>query len=365
MNYLTTHLSRIAPVLIILAITVVVVWAVNWFLRRRERENAQREPVGRQLIVLVLGVVGLVALILALPVDASTREQLLTALGLLVTVAVAFSSTTFVSNAIAGLMLRTVDNFRPGDFVEVKEQFGRVTERGLFHVEIQTEDRNLSTLPNMFLVSNPVTVVTESGTIVSATVSLGYDIPHTRVEALLKEAASETGLENPFVYILDLGDFSITYRFAGFLPEIKQLLSIRSRLRANALDVLHEAGIEIVSPTFMNQRQIAESPHVIPPPPEAGEAAAESEVEANAEAEAESETQPEAIMFDKAEKAGEIEELREERATLLQEIEELEEQEKQAEGETSERIEAELAEKRARVDEIDKQLEPAEDEEAG
>jgi len=37
----------------------------------------------------------------------------------------------------------------------VGDYFGRVTERGLFHVEIQTEDRDLATLPNMFLVSQP------------------------------------------------------------------------------------------------------------------------------------------------------------------------------------------------------------------
>ena len=37
--------------------------------------------------------------------------------------------------------------------------FGRVTERGLFHTEIQTEDRDLVTLPNLYLVTNPVKVV--------------------------------------------------------------------------------------------------------------------------------------------------------------------------------------------------------------
>ena len=61
-------------------------------------------------------------------------------------------------------------NFRPGDFVRVGERLGRVTERGLFHTEIQTEDRDLTTLPNLYLVTNPVTVVRASGTIVSTTV---------------------------------------------------------------------------------------------------------------------------------------------------------------------------------------------------
>ena len=46
----------------------------------------------------------------------------------------------FIGNVMAGLMLRAVRNFRTGDFVRVEKHFGRVTERGLLHTEIQTED---------------------------------------------------------------------------------------------------------------------------------------------------------------------------------------------------------------------------------
>ena len=56
-----------------------------------------------------------------------------------------------------------------------------------------------------------------SGTIVSATVSLGYDTSHSRLEALLKEAAKRAGLGESFVQVVDLGDFSVNYRLAGFL----------------------------------------------------------------------------------------------------------------------------------------------------
>ena len=63
--------------------------------------------------------------------------------------------------------LRAVRNFRMGDFIRVAEHFGRVSERGLFHTEIQTENRDLTTLPNLFLVTHPVTTIRTSGTIVS------------------------------------------------------------------------------------------------------------------------------------------------------------------------------------------------------
>ena len=78
----------------------------------------------------------------------STRGQIITLMGLVITGVIALSSTSFVANIMAGLMLQVVKSFKPGDFVRVGEYFGRVTERGLFHVEIQTEDRDLTTLPN-------------------------------------------------------------------------------------------------------------------------------------------------------------------------------------------------------------------------
>jgi small-conductance mechanosensitive channel len=73
-----------------------------------------------------------------------------------------------------------------------------------------------------------------------------------------------TGLTEPFVFVLELGDFSITYQTAGFLEEVKYLISAESELRECMLDALHRAGIEIVSPTFMNQRQLAAERVFIP-----------------------------------------------------------------------------------------------------
>jgi len=98
-------------------------------------------------------------------------QELLAVVGLLFSATMALSSTTFLGNAMAGVMIRAVRNFRIGDFIRCDQHFGRVTERGLFHTEIQTEDRELTTLPNLYLVTHPVTTVRASGTVISATVA--------------------------------------------------------------------------------------------------------------------------------------------------------------------------------------------------
>ena len=95
-------------------------------------------------------------------------------------------------------------------------------------------------------------VVRASGPIVSAEVSLGYDLARARVSDVMLQAALDAGLTDAFVHVRALGDFSVTYRVAGLLADVGSLISARSHPREHMLDALHGAGIEIVSPTFMN-----------------------------------------------------------------------------------------------------------------
>jgi small-conductance mechanosensitive channel len=242
------------PFLITLLVAIVVL-TLGYHVLIRRQPPTSGSVVTRQLLMTAVAGAFLVLLILELPIDNEPRGQLMSLLGILVTAAVALSSTTFLGNAMAGVMLRSIRNFRAGDFIVVDGHRGRVSELGLLRTEIQTERRNLTTFPNLFLVTNPVTVVRGSGTFISATVSLGYDVPREKVEKHLAEAATNAGLKDPFVFVLELGDFSITYQAAGFLEDVKYLISAESELRECMLDSLHHAGIEIVSPTFMNQRQ--------------------------------------------------------------------------------------------------------------
>lgn len=266
-----------------------------------------------QLIQLGVAFVGVLAVVVMLPVGQTLRGQLLSLIGIIISAAIALSSTTFIGNIMAGIMLRSLRKFRPGDFIRVADHFGRISALSLLHVEIQTEDRDLTTLPNLFLVTQPMTVIYESGTIIAATVSLGYDVPRQRIETCLLNAAHKAGLEDPFMQILELGDFSVTYRIAGLLTEVRQLISARSRLRANMLDELHSTGIEIVSPRFLNLRELAGDRVFIP---ERSSTAAGSHANRIA---------PEDVVFDKAEQAENIERMRERLAALNKSIQELDE----------------------------------------
>jgi len=303
-----------------LLLTVVGVFAVlaisHWWVILRYRKAGHRPQMSRHVFMLLLTAAGMLAIILMMPMSDSTRGQVLSLVSLVATGVLGLSSTSFVANAMAGLMLRVVKTIDLGDFIEVGSQFGRVTERGLFHTEIQTENRDLTTFPNLHLVTNPVTVVRSSGTIVFAELSLGYDVSWQKIESLLVTAAKKSGLEEPFVQVRDLGDHSVLYRISGFLPEVKHLLTERSNLRKHVMDELHVNGVEIVSPAFMNQRQIPSGEKMIPRV-EAVRARKNNSI-------------PEEIIFDKADEAERGKKLQEAKRQLESEIAVLEEERKTA-----------------------------------
>jgi small-conductance mechanosensitive channel len=299
------------PFLITLLIAILVIGVLYRFLLKKHRPTGS--IVARQLMVGLVASIFVIILILQLPIEDAPRGQLMSLLGILVTAAVALSSTTLLGNAMAGFMLRSIRNFRAGDFIVVDGHRGRVSELGLLRTEIQTERRNLTTFPNLYLVSNPVTVVRSSGTFISSTVSLGYDVPRDKVEEALIGAAEEAGLTDPFVFVMELGDFSITYLIAGFLEETKYLISAESELRACMLDSLHQAQIEIVSPTFMNQRQLKPEQLFIP----------KTSRTSKPKVPAEEESRPEAKMFDKAEVAEHEAKAEESLKAVIEEIKEL------------------------------------------
>jgi hypothetical protein len=93
------------------------------------------------------------------------------------------------------------------------------------------------------------------------------------------------------VQIKTLGDFTVNYRIAGVLEDLKTYIASHSQLKRNVLDQLHENNIEIMSPAFIGTRVLNQKEQIIPTKPlqhETSDAKAVS---------------PDNIIFDKAERA--------------------------------------------------------------
>jgi small-conductance mechanosensitive channel len=319
MEKLTEIVLDLVPMTVVIAIGAGIIVLLDRRMTAKSKEMAAAGTFRRQMVLTFLALFFIIAILVTAPLQDTTRGNLISLFGIALTGVIALSSTTLASNVMAGLMLRAVRNFNRGDFIRVGDFLGRVTERGLFHTEIQNERSDLITLPNLYLATNAVTVIRPSGTFISATLSLGYDLQHDTIERLLTEAAGHAGLLEPFVRIRALGDFSVTYEVSGRLGETKKFLGAKSALHRAVLDTLHRAGVEIVSPSFMNQRQVEVDRAVIPA------------VEVEKLIEPTRDRTPDTLVFDKADQVGKVEDLRQRLVALDEEIAALEEGAKEAE----------------------------------
>ena len=303
-------LSVYWPPAFVVMIALLLGWLAHWIAKRSQRGTS---GILYQLSNWLLASFAVITIVVLLPLSGETRGQVLSLLGVVLTAILALAATTFVTNMIAGIMLQASQPFRPGDYVRVNDQFGRVTKTSLFHTQIQTEWRDLTNLPNLMLVNNPVTVMHRDGTIIHAEISIGYDVTYLRVEELLLNAGADAGLREPFVLVHELLDHAVVYRICGFLPDMKNLLSSRSNLRKKVLEQMHGNGVEIVSPSFMNQRALDPENKVIPPKP----------VLYDSDKPRKASTAPEDKIFDKAEEAASIEELKSKQEEARAELKQL------------------------------------------
>ena len=286
-------------------LVLILLMILNNYIFSKFRSSTANGNIVKRSIATFLALIGGLAFILALPINHTLKGQILSFLGIIISAGIALSSTTVLGNLIAGFMNNSMNRFHNGDLISIGDFQGRVTRKSAFHTEMQLEDSNFVTIPNLYMASNPVKLTRKSNTVIATSVSLGYDVPRTRIEDALKSAALETGLKDPYVYITSLGDYSVVYKIHGFLADSSKFFSTSSLLNGNVMDTLHENNIEIASPSFMNQRRVDDRKFI---PPSQSEPA-ETEDTAG-------ETAPEDLVFDEAIKSEEEENKRK----LLQKI---------------------------------------------
>ena len=320
---------------VVLVLLIVILFVNKWIFSKIKSEKDSAR-ITRQTITILIVLVGALTFILSLPIDKSLKGHILSFLGIIISAAIALSSTTLLGNLIAGIMNNSMGRFKLGDLIKVGDTMGRVTRKNIFHTEIQLEDSNFVTLPNLYISSNPVKLTRKSNTVISTTVSLGYDVSQTKIIDSLKKAATETGLTDPYVYITQLGDFSVSYKVHGFLEDSNKYFTMNSLLNSKVMDCLHESNIEIVSPSFMNQRRVDET-IFIPKPEIRKESKIKEEI-------------PEDLIFDKAEEAGAIEDKKEHLKKIEEKIETLQNQNKELKDE------AEIEKNKQTIDRLKKTM---------
>ncbi|HBH07473.1 MAG TPA: transmembrane ion channel [Flavobacteriales bacterium] len=192
-------------------------------------------------------------------------------LGILLTL----GSSSAISNAVSGLVLTYMRPYRIGDMVRVEDVTGVVAEKSLLVTRIKTPKQEMITIPNSkILSSNSLnysnSVEENNSVVIYGQVSIGYDVPWSKVHELLINAADQTeGLEKkpePFVLQKSLDDFYITYEINAYTQKVKEMPRIYSELFKHIQDNFNSADVEILSPHYRavrdgNESTIHESDH--------------------------------------------------------------------------------------------------------
>ena len=173
-------------------------------------------------------------------------------------VLLSLGSTTAVANVVAGIVITFTRAFKKGDQVVIADTEGKVIERTAFVTRLRTSKNVDVSIPNAAIMSDKVinfsTQAKQTGITLHTGVTIGYDVPWTRVHELLLAAANATEhLESepaPFVLQKALDDYYVAYELnvCSRRSDIRPV--IYSELHANILDAFHAAGVEITSPHY-------------------------------------------------------------------------------------------------------------------
>lgn len=112
-------------------------WPAHFLLIRRRLDLGNERMFSRQLTMLGVTLLGILIIVLVMPINQSSRNQLISLFGIVIAAMIALSSTAIISNLMAGVLLRITKPFKVGDFIRIGDHVGRVSERGLLGTEIQ------------------------------------------------------------------------------------------------------------------------------------------------------------------------------------------------------------------------------------
>ena len=197
------------------------------------------------------------ALVVAYPYLPGSNTDAFKGVSVFVGLMISLGSSGLINQVMSGFTLTYSRALRRGDYVRVGDVEGTVTHIGTLSTKLETPRREEITIPNAVMVSQRVTNYSRhgaAGVFMPTQVTIGYDAPWRKVEALLLSAAAATdGVRQeppPMVFQTALQDFYVEYTLLVCLTEQARRGLIFDRLHANIQDCFNESGVQIMSPHY-------------------------------------------------------------------------------------------------------------------
>lgn len=236
-------LSTVEPVLLVLAASnLIVLLAVNPF--RQDRLPAHLPAILQDAITVAVFVTVVVLFF-------NDRLQLTAAAGAVV-LGLALQDT--LGNAIAGLALQADKPYKVGDWIQVGDHEGRVTQISWRSTEFRTRENTLVALPNSSIAAGAVVNFSEptSPTQVWIEVGVSYATPPNTVKAVIAEAlaGAPLAMSSPpsDVLVVDFASSSILYRVRYYVRDMERLPEAQDQVRTAIWYTFQRRGLDIPYP---------------------------------------------------------------------------------------------------------------------
>ena len=269
-------LAAIPGLIAVVIIILIALWCVrviNTVFKEIEKGTLKvpwlEQETARTTQTLLIVAIWLFALVVAYPYIPGSDTTAFKGLSVLVGLMIILGSTGLISQLISGLFVVYSKSVRSGDYVRVGDIEGEVINVGSLATKLRTPRQEEITLPHSMLLGTATTnysrLAGEQGMVVTASVTIGYDVPWRQVHELLLLGASRTpGIRKepaPRVLQRELSDFYVQYHLVAHLEEGKNRAEVLSELHAQIQDAFNEYGAQIMSPHFESQPK---KPVVVP-----------------------------------------------------------------------------------------------------
>lgn len=210
---------------------------------------------------LVVALIWIFAIVVAYPYVPGSSTDAFKGVSVLLGVMISLGSAGLVNQIMSGLVVVYSRALKPGEFVQVGDDFGVVTDVGMLSAKILTRKKEEITIPHAVLAGaktiNYSRHAAGGEAKVSTTVTIGYDAPWRQVHELLLHAAHQTaGVRKepaPRVWQRALSNFHVEYELMVSLDNPEDRVSILSELHTHIQDAFNDAGVQIMSPAFESQ----------------------------------------------------------------------------------------------------------------
>lgn len=244
-------LERLVPAVIILIAGIFIIKGLLRVFDRaiaHSRLEASLHSVLHSVLKIVLWAILAIIITETLGVNATSLVALLSVVSLAISLAVQGA----LSNIAGGIQILSAHPYTVGDFVELGDVSGTVTEIGMVYTRITTGDNKVISIPNSTISTSKIINYTALGKRrVDLKFTASYDAAVSDVQDALREAADRVNTVFPtppvFARVSAYGDHTIEYTLRAWTPTESYWDSYYDIIE-NVKTVFDERGIEMTYP---------------------------------------------------------------------------------------------------------------------